>query len=421
MNSKDLRTTLRTGVLRVASASVINKVVAFISNVIVVRMVTQYDYGLFSSANNVISMAMLFTGIGTISGVLQYGAEEREQSEKYQYFKFSAIVGVLFDVLISIAVFLYVAFRFQPIYESGKYIIMLIPSILLHYLFEYFGAILRSRKDVKEYANLLNVNSISFSVLSCICVFYFGITGLCIGRSISYFLGTVMGYYYIKNDIPGIIKAGQLNKCDKKEAIKYSISCCITAALNRVLYVIDIAVISYMVADPKQVAIYRVGTTIPEALEFIPQSILIAVAPHFAQHNGDGDWLRRWTKKLYLYCAGFNAVITILLLLVSSFLIKIFWGDSYIGALTVFNCLSINYFVMATFRQNGTNILSALRETKYNVIVSIITCIFNITLDILLVRRYGINGAAFATVAVVIIASLLSMPYVFYVIYKKKR
>lgn len=420
MNGKGIIKILKADILRVANASVINKVIAFVSNVFVVRIVTQYDYGLFSSANNVISMAILFTGIGTISGVLQYGAEERDQSEKYQYFKYSAIIGLSFDILISLIVLLYVTFQLQPIYESGQYIILLIPSILLHYLFEYFGAILRSRKDVRAYANLLNINSISFSILSIGGSYIFGIKGLCIGRSISYSLGAIMGYLYIRDDFPGIITATALDKCHKIEAIKYSISCCITAALNRVLYVIDIAVISHMVADPNQVAIYRVGTTIPEALEFIPQSILIAVVPHYAQHNRDKTWLRAWTKKLYLYCAGLNAVITIVLLCTSRIIINIFWGDSYTEALMIFNCLSINYFVMATFRQNGTNILSALRETKYNVAISAITCLINIVLDIALVRQYGINGAAYATVAVVIIASLLSMPYVIYVIYGKK-
>lgn len=407
------------GIKYVMSASVINKIIAFASNIIVVRLVSKYEYGLFSSANNIITLAMLFTGLGTINGVLQYGAENRSDEEKNQFLKNCAIMGVGFDLFITICICIYAESNLMPIQETKKYILVLAPSIILHYLFEYLGAILRSRKSVKKYAYLLNINSISFSLLSIIGAYFWGIVGLAIGRSISYIIGIVMGLYYNKYIICPIWTAQQLGRHEKIELFKYSFSCCIISALNRLLYVVDVVVISYVTKDAIEVATYRVGTMIPEALEFIPQSILIAVIPYFAEHNKDIEWLKVWTKKLYEFSVFLNLGLTVLLVLFSHFFITILGGREYQESLPVFISLSINYFIMATFRQNGTNILSTLRMTNYNVFISTMTCILDIVLDIILVRQLGCVGAAVATVISVTIASLLSFPYVYYLIYTK--
>lgn len=418
--SKKLKKRVFGGLARVASASVINKIIAFISNIIVVRFVNQYEYGLYSSANNVVTMAMLFTGMGTISGVLQYGAENRSTDEKMQCFKYSVFIGSAFNLLLTFGILVYANYNLMPIYETKRYIFALTPTIVLHYVFEYLGAILRSRKSVKEYANLLNVNSVSFSFFSIVGAYTFGVMGLAIGRSISYTLGICMGVYYNRNVLGNIFKASKLKRKMGAELFRYSFSCCIIAALNRLLYVVDVAVIGYILKDANQIAIYRVGTTIPESLEFIPQSVLITVIPYFAEHNLDIEWLKKWTKKLYLLSGISNLALTFLLVLFAPFIVTLFWGIEYQKSTPVFITLAANYFVMATFRQNGTNILSTLRMTNYNVAISIITCISDIILDVVWVQNFGIMGAATATVIVAAGASMLSFPYVYYLIYTEK-
>lgn len=146
---------------------------------------------------------------------------------------------------------------------------------------------------------------------------------------------------------------------------------------------------------------------------------MVAVMPYFAEHNRDIPWLQRWTKKIYIYSGIFNLAVTAMLLICSTSIVNLFWGEAYTASIPIFNLLSINYFVMATFRQTGTNILSTLREVKYNLIISCISCAVNIVLDIVCVRFWGIYGAALATLLVVIVASSLSLPHVYKLIYKQ--
>ena len=49
--------------------------------------------------------------------------------------------------------------------------------------------------------------------------------------------------------------------------------------------------------------------------------------------------------------------------------------------------------------------------------ISIITGLANIGLDVWLTLKYGSIGAAYATLAVTIMAAVLSFPYVIYIVY----
>ncbi len=412
---------LRNGIISIAGSSFINKIIALISNIIVIRFVSQYEYGLFSNAYNIISFTMLITGAGTINGVLQYGSEKGTFIKKLQYFKFSLFLGTIFDLVLIIILFTYVQFGLIPFIEAKKYIFMLLPSIVFHFWFEYVGAIIRSKKETTYYAVILSINSLSYSILSCLGAYFFGIQGMIFGRNISYIIAILVGSFFNRKDILPMFLAEKLDNREKSSFLIYSFSCCITAALNRLLYIIDVMIISYMVKSPEEIAIYKVGTQIPEALEFIPQSILIAVIPYFVENRENKVWLRKWTKKLYLYSGIFNFVITVLLILASPIIVVILWGEQYKKSIPIFIILSLNYFVMGTFRQPGTNILSALRKIKYNVVISCITCVVNIYLDIIFINKWGINGAAIATLLTVIFTSSLSFPYIYNLIYNSYR
>lgn len=408
---------LKKGLFHVFGANIINKIVAFVCNILVVRLVAQIDYGYYTSAYNVITIAMLITGAGTLSGALQYGSEQRGEEEKKEYFKYCLAIGIVFDLILSVGILGYAFGELMPIKETKQYIIFLTPTILLHYIFEYFGVLLRSQKRVKEYARLLNVNSILLSTLSCLGALLGGVSGLILGRVIAYLVSWLMGMFYNKELLEGIFKSETISNVKKKDVLKYSISCCLIAALNRLLYTIDVTVITYIVKDPETIAIYKVGTLIPEALDFIPHSILVVISPYFAEHNKDNEWLRNWTKKLYTYTGLFNLMITLFLVVTASWVVTFLWGAEYMQSVPIYIVLSLSFFVSATFRQTGTNVLSTLRKTTYNLVISCITGVANIILDIWLVTKFGIYGAAIATLVAVIFASALSLPYVYKLIY----
>lgn len=64
---------------------------------------------------------------------------------------------------------------------------------------------------------------------------------------------------------------------------------------------IDVLLVTYMIVDAQSVALYKVGTQIPEALEFIPNSILVAIMPYVVEHNTDKAWLKNGQRKFTFF------------------------------------------------------------------------------------------------------------------------
>lgn len=77
---------LKKGILHVFTASVINKIIAMLSSMVLTRILVQNQYGVLSYAGNVYSYAGLFTGFGLAVGAMQFGTENRGRPEEYSFY-----------------------------------------------------------------------------------------------------------------------------------------------------------------------------------------------------------------------------------------------------------------------------------------------------------------------------------------------
>ena len=80
----------------------------------------------------------------------------------------------------------------------------------------------------------------------------------------------------------------------------------------------------------------------------------------------------------------------------------------------------MNYFISGTFRILSGNLLVTQRKLKFNLFVAIISSTTNIIADYLFIYCWGAIGAAYATVLVVIVSSILSTTYLVYTFNKKR-
>lgn len=111
-----------------------------------------------------------------------------------------------------------------------------------------------------------------------------------------------------------------------------------------------------------------------------------------------------------------NGVICIGLIITAPLIISILWGKEYMDALVPFRILAVNYFFLGTFRITCGNVLAMLRKINVNFIISVVSGISNVVLDVILIKFYGSVGATIATLLVVILSGGIAFPYlIFYV------
>jgi len=401
---------VKTGLFHIMGATSINKIIAFLSSIILVKIISKYNYGIFSSAFNVFSIAILFNGFGISSATLFFASDKEEELTRRSTYKFAIRYGFLINTIISLAIFCYACWAPLGMEETRPYVLSLAPMPMVYFFTDYFAIVLRTRKENKRYALLLNVNSISYLVLASVGSWLYGIGGTIAGRYVSYAITAVMGFIFTRKFVP-LRKGDPVTAERRKRILKYAFFSGGVTALNTILYRIDIFLISALVADAPLLATYKVAALVPENLNFIPASVLVVFLPLFIEHSEDKKWVVKNAKKLFLSMAALCGTISLLMFIFAGFAIRILWGEQYMDGVPVFRVLAISFFFLGTFRSTSTNILQALGKVRFNLCVSVVAAISNFILDYFFIKIYGIMGAAVATLLVTVIASILSFPY----------
>ncbi len=201
------------------------------------------------------------------------------------------------------------------------------------------------------------------------------------------------------------------DKANRKEFLKFSITSSLTNAISQLLVQIDIILIGNMIKDTSIIAIYNLATLIPMNMIFLPTSVMVFLYPYFAKQCNNKAWIKAKYVKLQKYLAIINGLISVICIIFDPLIIKIIFGAEYLEGINAFRILWVGYFIAATFKVPSGNILFTIKKVKVNLFISIISGILNIVLDIVLILKFGYNGAAIATVITYIVSSLISNIY----------
>lgn len=408
-----------TGFFHIMLCNILNNLFAFISGIVIVRMISKTEYGIYSYANNTISYFLIFSGLGMTNATFQLCCEYyNDKTQSQSIFRYGFRWGYIVNAILCIAALIYSFFANTSIKGTGPYLacmsLLPITNISLEFITIYF----RSKLDNKRYSYILVTNA----ALTCICsvlgAIWFGVYGII-------FLGYLppilccaiakyrMGYHISK-------KNKSLAPKLKATLWKMAITAAGSGAINNMLYLIDISVIAAFMKDEKAVASYKIASTIPTAMNFIPYAAAIYFYPFFASHINDIDWTRRMVKKLILGASLAFGAISLGMLFLADHIVPIIFGTQYTDAVPVFQVLCISFFFQATFRVIFGNLLTTQRKLTTNLVSSILTGIINILGDILLIRPFKAMGVALSTLVVMIFSGVFCMSCYLYTLRKKR-
>lgn len=410
---------LRNGILQVFTANVINKVIGMISNMIITRILTKGEFGLWSYILNIYSYASLITGLGLASGAFLFGVENRDTGREYAFFRYCLSVGLIINGIIS-GLFIFMSlFIHYSIEGAGIYIQIYVPVLMLEYAVEILSTLLRCNERINEYARIMNVNTILIVVFTCVGAF-FGVAGVITGKYIAAVLSILYLTTLTKSELKMIRKSGGILKTEIAELWHYSLFTGLSSTLNRVLYLLDVSMIAAFMKNALDVANYKVATMIPNSLGFIPGSIIIVILPDIVANNNNFPWLRRNITKTYIWLFLMNAMIGIFLIIFAPLVITVISGAQYLESVAPFRVLVVGYVIEGTFRSLSVNVLAGLRQVTFNLIISITSGIADIVLNYYLIKKIGMMGAAYATLGVEAIASAVSVAFIIYVLINEK-
>lgn len=402
------------------SASVLNKVVSLINNVLVTRLLSVQEYGLWSFVQNQYSYLVLISGFGLLSGAFQFGTENRNQKEEFEYYSYCLKNGLLINSVLLLICFILSFWMDFSLEGVQGYLRVYLPILLLEYILNLLLTVLRCENRISEYARILNLNTVLIALGTCVGALW-GITGIIVGKYLSYLFSIAQVVKKTRTESKKIKAAQRIRWPQTRSLWHYSLFVGASSAMNCLIHLMDISMIANLIKDPILVAVYKVATIIPVALSFIPNSIVVALLPNIVQNRNNIPWLKKNIKKMFLGMGLFNLVLCCGLYLFAPIVIAVMSGKQYLSAVPIFRILMAGYFFEGTFRLLSTNILAGLRCVNYGLFVSITSAVIDIVFNLMLIPNYEMAGAAYASLGAMVVSALLAFGYLIWMIYGKER
>jgi O-antigen/teichoic acid export membrane protein len=169
------------------------------------------------------------------------------------------------------------------------------------------------------------------------------------------------------------------------------------AGLQMISHNTDILMLGTLASDT-EAGLYRVALSGANIALFGLTTINLVLQPYFAQSCSEGD--HRQLQRLAAAGARFSLLLSLPFLAVfwfgGTWLLSLIYGEAYAGAFWALILLCLGQTVNAFFGSVG-NLLTMSGREWIAVSGLVLSTLVNVGLNWLLIPRYGIEGAAFAT------------------------
>ena len=216
----------------------------------------------------------------------------------------------------------FVSFRIEG---TGSLLVAMSFLPLVRLVSEMQRIYMRTEFKNKEYAYANTFSTAVTVVLSVVLSLFFFVYGIIVANYLACIFTILFISFILNTKLPNF--DWSLPKEEKKELIKFSAVATVNNSTASIMYLLDTFILGIVIAESTVTASYKVASTIPTALSFIPTCIMTYIYPYFAKHSEDGKWCMRNYKKVLLLFGMFNFVVVGTLIVAAPLIIKILFGN----------------------------------------------------------------------------------------------
>ena len=177
---------------------------------------------------------------------------------------------------------------------------------------------------------------------------------------------------------------------------------------------IDQLMLSRMKGD-EAVGIYAAGYRIAVMFRIIPDVVANNLFPRLFRSAKDGQGLERQLYGATMLLTGLAVVVFTEIQLVGGEVITLLYGDAYAASVAVFLLYGI-YLLMDFTRGTSSWFITASDRVSLITFYRFLTAATNVVANLILIPKYGILGAAYATIASEVVMTMLSLSTVLVVL-----
>jgi PST family polysaccharide transporter len=375
--------------------------VSFVIFILVAKLLSPYEFGVYNYVLAVIFFLILFGDFGISVAASKYVAEyQATNPEKLKYVLFNAgLVILALTLLVSAGTLLLGPYFLKDRY---LYVLYILPMIFLAPMTSLYDGIYRGLKKFRQLALLsTGVSLISLGFIY-ILIRQYGLTGALLSQNLFYlFLFLTLAFCY--RDFLFKLKREILKSVGFYALIIGIIH------VSAFLYTrVDILVLGYFDLIV-EIGYYEIVNKVLMLMQ-LPFLIYAQVqAPNMVAsycREGSPVILRKLTSYIK-YATAISLLLAVLLGLAMPWVLRSFLTEYYLpGVIWILYIFLFLFIFQNVSNLVGNTFIISTGHARINMINIIVFGILNLFLDILLVRHYGYMGIAYAKLLVVMLGSL---------------
>lgn len=395
------------------------KIFNFLRQLTIIRLLSPSDYGLFALGMTVVTIYMIFANLGLYSGSQRYIAffQARGDDARTRGVIISTLRIIGFSVTIFTVISIFLAGPLANLYDKPGveevllWFTALIPlSIFIHIMAAFFLGF--KQPSFSAFVENIGLSLVSLILVTIFLLIFRNLTSVLAAQVLAHTLVFAAGLIYCVTHFPIRIRGGE-RVLMVKELLAFSIPLFAASALTYLMIQMDTLMLGYFVPSD-QLGFYNAAYLLSSVLPIFLMSvstIYMPVASGLVARENNLELknvYRSTTKWLFL----FTLPLFLTFFLFPSQIMGLAFGGGYPTAAQALQLLCLGDFVHTLLGPNGMTLI-AYGHSRILMIAAAIATVVNITLNALLIPRWGITGAAIASFIALILVNILISGYLY--------
>ncbi len=334
-----------------------------------------------------------FLNLGINSAIVYFiGKNNYDIKDILQSIKFISIILVAISIIVGfIIIFFYKDFFFREVSDTYLLISLLfIPSLIYT---NFLQAVFIGYENFKTLNYILLLQPIIFlSLLVVNLLFDYKLDGVLAAELLTQYIILLITHYYVKKFYDK--EKGEVSNSLIYSKLKYGLKNHIANMISFFEYRLDLLMVSYYL-DAKSVGTYVIAINIAEKIWMVSSSVSSVMFARIVNLEDEKEktFITIYSAKVVFIV---SLLIAIILYFIADKLIILLFGEEYSMSILPFLYLLPGIVFWSAVKVYASYIAGE-GKPEYNIYVSIISVIINLILNIVLIPKYGLSGAAIAT------------------------
>jgi O-antigen/teichoic acid export membrane protein len=387
-------------VLAIFSGKAVIKLVGIVFTPILVRILSQSEYGVFASVMALFGIIQLVSKVGLFDSVRKHIAEHPTGSrEQAGMVLTSTVLGIGYG-LVATAITAILIYLPTPLGgEYATYFLLLVSAVVASNVLAVFRGVFYGRQQERISERISIFERVTYSTLALLLAYAgLGVFGVFLGYTVAIYASAIIAgwlvYRTVDIDLGRSLQA--LGKHTRTIATYGGVQATggVAALL---LYRTDLILVEYF-RTSAEAALYKAALTPAELIWFVPQVIQMALLQNASNHwsNGRVEIINENAKTALKYAFLTLTVLAVGLFGLAEEFLTLYFGPDYAESAYPLRILLAGTFFFGLSRIL-VPVLQGTGRLKYTESVTVLALCVNVGLNVVLIPRYGIEGAAIAT------------------------